>query len=182
MQNKITVVENPKNLFELSFEQRKVQIESEKKHEKEEHEKEIKSPFNRFYQINKDKSEFLQSCLNENPNALKILLFIFDNMDNYNAVVCSYKVLEETLHLSNRTISRAIKYLKDNGFVYVYKSGTANVYVANKKLVWNSRGTNYKYCKFPANIILSKTEQENIKHKTQINTTKTNIVSIKNKK
>ena len=62
--------------------------------------------------------------------------------------------------MSGRTISRAIKYLKDNGFLYIYKSGTSNVYVANKNLVWNSWGNNREYCEFPANIVLSKSEQE----------------------
>ena len=64
-------------------------------------------------------------------------------MDNYNAVICSYQVFQEALGMSGRTVSRAIKYLKDNGFIYIYKSGSSNVYIANKNLVWRSWGTNY---------------------------------------
>lgn len=119
-----------------------------------------KSPFSNFYQVNKDKSEYLRSCLDENPKALKLLFFIFDHMDKYNAVICSYKVFQEALGMGQATVARSIKYLKDNGFLYVYKTGSSNVYVANKDLVWNSWGNNIEYCEFPANIILSRTEQE----------------------
>lgn len=82
-------------------------------------------------------------------------------MDKYNAVVCSYKVLQEALGISSATITRAVKYLKDNGFISVYKTGTSNVYIANPNLVWNS-WNNVKYCEFPANIILSAAEQEKV--------------------
>lgn len=119
-----------------------------------------KSPFAKFYQVNKDNSEYLRSCLRENPKALEILFFIFDHMDKYNAVICSYKVFQEALGMGQATVARSIKYLKDNGFLYVYKTGSSNVYVANKDLVWNSWGNNIEYCEFPANIILSKAEQE----------------------
>jgi len=119
-----------------------------------------KSPFSSFYQVNKDNSEYLRSCLKENPKALELLFFIFDHMDKYNAVICSYKVFQEALGMGQATVARAIKYLKEHGFLYVYKTGTSNVYVANKDLVWNSWGNNVEYCEFPANIVLSKSEQE----------------------
>lgn len=119
-----------------------------------------RSPFRSFYQVNKDTSSYLTSCLDENPKALKLLFFIFDHMDKYNAVVCSYTVFQEALGMSKATVQRAVKYLKDKGFVYVYKTGTSNVYVANHELVWNSWGNNVKYCKFPANVVLSKNEQD----------------------
>lgn len=118
------------------------------------------SPFARFYQVNKDKSEYLRSCLKENPKALEILFFIFDHMDNYNALICSYTVFQEAIGASRPTVARCIKYLREHGFIYVYKSGISNVYVANKELVWNSWGNNIKYCEFPANVLLSSSEQE----------------------
>ena len=119
-----------------------------------------KSPFQHWYQVNKDQAKYLRSCLSENPRALQILLFLFENMDGYNAVVCSYSVLCEACGgVSRQTATKAVKYLKDHGFIYVYKSGTSNVYVANKNLVWNSYGSNAKYCKFPASVVLSYSEQ-----------------------
>ena len=148
----------PKKLNEMSFEQRARDLEEQEREEQKKLREERKSPFSRFYQINKDNSDYLRSC--ENPKALKLLLFIFDHMDKYNAVICSYKVFQETLGMGQATVARCVKYLKDHGFLYVYKTGTSNVYVANKNLVWNSWGNNVEYCEFPANIILSASEQE----------------------
>ena len=150
----------PKKLNEMSFEQRARDLEEQEREEQKKLREERKSPFSRFYQINKDNSDYLRSCLDENPKALKLLLFIIDHMDKYNAVICSYKVFQETLGMGQATVARCVKYLKDHGFLYVYKTGTSNVYVANKNLVWNSWGNNVEYCEFPANIILSASEQE----------------------
>lgn len=154
------VVEEPKTSNEVSFEQRARDLAYQDREEQKAVANARKSPFTRFYQVNKDNSEYLRSCLKENPKALELLFFIFDHMDKYNAVICSYQVFQEALGMSSRTISRCIRYLKDNGFLYVYKSGSSNVYVANKDLVWNSWGNNVEYCEFPANIILSASEQE----------------------
>ena len=155
-----TVVAKPKNLNEVSFEQRARDLQDLERKEQEQIAKTRKSPFSSFYQVNKDNSEYLRSCLKENPKALELLFFIFDHMDKYNAVICSYKVFQEALGMGQATVARAIKYLKEHGFLYVYKTGTSNVYVANKELVWNSWGNNVEYCEFPANIVLSKSEQE----------------------
>jgi len=87
----------PKKLNEMSFEQRARDLEEQEREEQKKLREERKSPFSRFYQINKDNSDYLRSCLDENPKALKLLLFIFDHMDKYNAVICSYKVFQETL-------------------------------------------------------------------------------------
>lgn len=155
----IIVKEKP-NIFkpnEISFTKRQKQLDEK---ELKEQERVHRSPFTKFYQINKETSKYLQNITDENPKALKILFFIFEHMDKYNAVVCSYKVLQEALNISPATITRAIKYLKDKSFIYVYKSGTANIYIANPNLVWNSWGSNTKYCEFPANVILSANEQE----------------------
>lgn len=155
-----TVVAEPKNINEVSFETQKRLLEQREREEVEQLKRTRKSPFSRFYQVNKDNSEYLRSCLKENPKALEILFFIFDHMDDYNAVVCSYKVFQEALGIGQATVARSIKYLKEHGFIYVYKTGTSNVYVANKELVWNSWGNNLEYCEFPANIILSAAEQD----------------------
>lgn len=120
-----------------------------------------KSPFKSFFQVNKENTKHMRSLIDENPIAFKLFLFLCEHMDNYNAVICSYKVLSDVLGVSTRTVSRCIACLRDHGFIAVAKSGTANVYIANKDLVWNSWGDNVKYCKFPANVILSFDEQNN---------------------
>lgn len=154
------VVSEPKNLNDVSFKQRAMDLIAKEQEELEELKRQKKSPFARFYQVNKDNSEYLRSCLKENPKALQVLFFIFDHMDKYNAVVCSYKVFQDALDMGQATVARSIKYLKEHGFLYVYKTGSSNVYVANKNLVWNSWGNNREYCEFPANIVLTASEQE----------------------
>lgn len=170
------VAAEPKRPNEVSFEQRVKDLAGQDIEEQKVLANSRKSPFSRFYQVNKDNSEYLRSCLDENPKALKLLLFIFDHMDKYNAVICSYQVFQEALGMSGRTVSRCVKYLKDNGFLYIYKSGTSNVYVANKDLVWNSWGSNVEYCEFPANIIISASEQE---ERTKVRDKRIQTVQIK---
>lgn len=151
-------------LNQESFEQRARELEQEKKIQENEIAKDKenakKSPFDRFYQINETNSKYLTKLATEQPKALAILLFIFENMDGYNALTVSYKVLQEKFNISRATTARCIKYLKEHGFLHVYKAGSCNVYVANNDLVWKSWGKNVKYCKFPSNVILSASEQE----------------------
>ncbi len=131
-----------------------------------------KSPFSQFYQVNKNHSDELIWLVKENRSAYCILLFLTNHMDKYNAVMCSYTVLQEALGVSPATIRRAIKLLKENGYIHIYKSGTSNVYVLNPDLVWNSWGNNKQYCQFPVNVILSKSEQKSLSdikhHRTNI--------------
>jgi DNA-binding transcriptional ArsR family regulator len=96
----------------------------------------------------------------KHPRALAVLYFLVDQMDRYNAVMCSYKVLEEILDVSRQTISSAVQVLREHGFIAVLKSGSSNVYAVNDKVFWKSWGSNRQYSKFPANVILSLSEQE----------------------
>lgn len=98
------------------------------------------------------------------PQAAAILTFMSCQMDNYNAIVCSSKVLEEYFNASRSTISRAIKVLQEKGFIYVFKSGTSNVYAINSNVYWKNYGEKVYLSKFPANVLLTKSEQfESIK-------------------
>ncbi len=119
-----------------------------------------KSLYDDFIQLNNRRMECLMDLVDENPQAMKILLFIMQNMDGYNALVCSYVVLQERFGISHATVWRHIKYLKDHGYIYAFKTGSANVYILSPELAWRSYGDNVKYCKFPANVILSYNEQK----------------------
>lgn len=144
----------------VSFEERQRQIENEKKQEEEQRKREKQSPFRSFVQLNKEAYKAEDWLMAKSPIAYRIFKFLINNMDEYNAVVCSYQVLQETFGVSQVTVARSVKLLKEKGYVYVFKSGTSNVYAMNDKIVWSSWGTNYKHSKFPANIILSISEQE----------------------
>lgn len=153
----------------MSFEERKNQLkklsELEEEKRKRENKQRKSSPFNDWYQVNKEYYKAEDWLMSKSPIAYRIFRFLINNMDGYNSVICSYQVLMETFDISKPTITRVIKLLKDKQYIKVYKSGTSNVYCINKHIVWNSQGTNFKYAKFGANIILSESKQENLKNK-----------------
>lgn len=175
----VTQNPNPQNFNEISFEQRAIDLAIEEKTEEEIRNRKKKSPFANFYQINKEHSKDLIWLVSENPTAYRILLFLLDHMDKYNAVMCSYFVIQEALGMSRATTFRAIKVLKERGFIAVYKSGSSNVYVVNNDLAWNSWGNNVKYCEFPANVIISAAEQE---ERSKIAKKRINAIEIRTKK
>lgn len=158
----------------LAFNERKQQIEEQEKKEKEEREKAKKSPYDNWVQVNKDAYKAEDWLMSKSPIAYRIFKFLINNMDGYNAVVCSYQVLQEYFDISQDTVRRAIKLLKEKKYVDVHKSGTSNVYTVNKQIAWNSWGNNFKYAKFGANIIISESEQ-----KAKIKTLKHKEVTIK---
>src|SRR5699024_8670010 len=150
---------NVLNPNSVSFEERKEQIEKEKQLEEEQRQREKNSPYRRWVQLNKDAYKAEDWLMAKSPIAYRIFKFLINNMDSYNAVMVSYKVMQEKFDKSPDTIRRAIKLLKDKQYIEIYKSGTSNVYAVNKQIAWNSWGNNYKYGKFGANIILSENEQ-----------------------
>jgi DNA-binding transcriptional ArsR family regulator len=85
-------------------------------------------------------------------------MFLIKNMDYTNALCVSSTALQEVLGLSRPTISRAVKHLKDNGWVCVLKQGTSNVYVINPDVAWTAYENQKQYCKFNATVLLSGSE------------------------
>lgn len=178
--NTITVG-NERNLLSpnsVTFEERQKQLEDETKREKEKQERAKKSPFNNFIQVNRDCYKAEDWLMSKSPIAYRIFKFLINNMDGYNAVVCSYKVIQEHFDISQVTVARAIKLLKEKQYIEIYKSGTSNIYCINKNIVWSSWGSNYRYAKFGANIILSESEQE-IKEEKEKNKVKVKTEKIK---
>ena len=137
-----------------------------------------KSKFKDFYQINKKHSDKLITLALKNPKANALLLFILNNMDGLNALQCSSIVLQEALGMSRTTIYRLTKYLQQNGFIAILKSGTSNVYIVNDDLAWSSWGNNKQYCKFPATVMLSGTENAEFLQKLKV-AKKSKITTVK---
>lgn len=160
---------NVSDPYSVTFEQRQKELEEEQRREEEQRKREMQSPYSNWYQFNRQHSDKMIWLATNHPKAQAILLFLLDQMDKYNAVVCSYQVLQETLGIAQATIARGIKVLKDKGFIAIYKSGTSNVYVVNDDLAWSSWGNNRQYCKFPANVILSATENQEYLDKIKAN-------------
>lgn len=100
----------------------------------------------------------LTKMAGENYTAYKLFQLLCKNMDGTNALIVSRTALAELLECTEKTVSRAVKYLKDNGWVCVLKSGTSNVYIVNPDVAWTSYGDQKATCKFNANVLLCASE------------------------
>lgn len=158
----ITITNKPNilNPNSVSFEEREHQLKEQEKAAEAARKREKQSPFSRWTQFNNEHTKELMMLAMKYPKAHAILYFLVDQMDNYNACICSATVMQEVLGVSRQTISKNIKILKDLGFLAVFKSGNANVYTINDKVYWKSWGNNRQYSKFPANIVLAMSEQD----------------------
>ena len=119
-----------------------------------------KSPFRRWIQVNNDAYEQEDWLMKHSPTAYRILRFLVSNMDNYNAVLVSYKVMQEKLEYSRTTVADAVRFLKEHQYIQVVRTGGSNVYMINKHIFWRSWGTNYAYAEFDAKVIISASEQD----------------------
>lgn len=141
-----------------------------------------KSPYRKWIQMNNDENARKADdwLIANSPVAYRIFKFLVENMDKYNAVICSYKVMQEKFGLGQATVARAIKLLKDHKYIQVVRTGGSNVYMINKYLYWNSWGTNYAYTEFNAKVIISASEQEKeFQEKIQLEIKKRQEVVIK---
>ena len=86
--------------------------------------------------LNRDSMMDIAKLGSEKPSALKVFMFISQNMDANNALCVSMKALGEALGLSRTTLSRTVKYLKENEWLYIHKLGTLNVYIINPEIIW----------------------------------------------
>lgn len=111
-----------------------------------------------FVQLNRDFMMDIAKLSKENPNALSVFMFISQNMDGNNALCISMKAMEEALELSRSTLSRAVKHLKEKGWLCVLKTGTSNVYIINPEIEWTSWKNQKRYCKFTTNVIVTPSE------------------------
>ena len=121
-----------------------------------------KSPFRKWVQMNYDDNAYQADdfLVANSPTAYRIFKFLIANMDRYNAVIVSYKVLQQVFGYGQATVARAIKFLKDHNYIEVVRTGGANVYTINKHLYWSSYGTNYAYAEFDARVIITASEQD----------------------
>ena len=149
---------------EVSPISRIIEIKNQEIDEIVEHYERRKSPFKKWTQQNNDteaqKARYW--LMKKSTIAYCIMDFLASKMDNYNAVICSYKVLQEVFGYSRTTVSDAIKLLKEHNYIKVVRTGGANVYTINKTLYWNSWGSNYAYAEFGAKVIISSSEQDKV--------------------
>ena len=158
----IIVTQNPNHMKgEISFEERAKQIAEQEQQEALARKKEKNSPYGDFAhrKLMGRINEKMMYQLSDFPTANKLFWFIVNHMDGYNALIASYAVFQEGLNMSESSVTRGIKKLKELGLLYIKKSGATNVYLLNPDVVWKSWGSNLKYCEFPAKVVLTESEQ-----------------------
>lgn len=120
-----------------------------------------------FVQFYRPFMDQISELASQNALAFKLFMFLTKHMDNNNALCVSMKSLQELLGYSRQTISKAVKYLKDKGWLCVLKSGTTNIYILNPQIVWTSYDSQKSYCKFQTNVIV--TPGENAEYLKNVN-------------
>lgn len=120
-----------------------------------------------FVQFYRDNMKAVSELAFKNQMALKLFMFICEHMDGYNALVASQQVFMDYLDASRSTVSRAIKVLKEEGFLDILKSGTSNVYIINPNIAWTSYSNQRKYCKFTGNVLISAGENKDWFYRNQ---------------
>lgn len=112
-----------------------------------------------FLQLEKRSIKEIRRLAKESPAAHEILLLLAEKMNRENAIMCSSQTLQELTGRSRPTVTRAIKVLRDEKWVQVVKIGTANCYLINNAVFWQSAGDR-KHSHFRAAIVASASEQD----------------------
>ena len=92
--------------------------------------------------------------------ALDLLMILAQTMDKQNAVMISFKAMQEILGKSRPTLDRAVRLLKDDNWIQVVKVGTANAYILNTAVFWTDRGDRRSMTSFNARVATTLEEQE----------------------
>lgn len=117
-----------------------------------------KKNFN-FVQIEKRALRQVRELYDDNAPAGKLLFVLAEKMNRQNALVCSYDTMSKITGLSRQTLYKAVKYLKEHNWIQIIKIGTANAYIVNSRVFWQSYGDK-KMTVFNAAIIASSDEQD----------------------
>jgi len=104
----------------------------------------------------------------------QLFLLMMELMDKSNGLIASQSILAARLGISRPTLAAAVKYLTDNKYIAVYKSGTSNVYTLNASLVWKDYGHKKVEAQLDCRVLLSLDEQDDdVKQQARANDTKT---------
>ena len=118
-----------------------------------------------FVQLNKGYMKQMRELARNSPVGMQILLYLTEHMGRTtNAVVCSYKTLQEVTGLSRTSVAKGIRLLKDDNWIDAIKIGNATAYCINERVVWQAGRNERKYAKFSATVIAAASEQDSDYH------------------
>ena len=113
-----------------------------------------------YYMMSRQAEKNLRNIQRESPSAALMFSVIREHMQiGTNAVTVSQAALGQILNLSRSTISRASKYLADNQYVQIVKTGNVSTYVVNEQVAFAGSAGQRKAV-FSATVIAHECEQD----------------------
>ena len=113
-----------------------------------------------FYMMSRKAEKNLRAIQRDNPTAALVFSIIRENMQiGSNAVTISQAALCQILKVSRSTISRATKYLGQNNYVQIIKTGNVSTYVVNERIAFAGTPGQRKAV-FSATVVAHEIEQE----------------------
>lgn len=94
--------------------------------------RESKSPYDRFFQVNKDNAYLLQLIM-VRPTAAQVFLTLVQLMNEYNKICISYEDIARLINLKDaKNIYKHLKFLKEANYIF---ESERNTYVINPRIV-----------------------------------------------
>lgn len=113
-----------------------------------------------FVQLQRKEMRALSELAAESPIAMQLLMVMAQVMDKQNAVMISFKAMEQIVNRKRPTLDRAIRVLRDGKWIQVVKVGTANAYVLNEAVFWTDHYSKRETASFSAQVITTLEEQD----------------------
>lgn len=115
--------------------------------------------FDNFVQMNNTK--FINKSILEDaikcPVAFCILFILIFNMDMKNKVIsCDYKTIMEELEIKQSYLQLGLKFLRDNNYINIQRTGRTNIYMINPAIVKSNNDIDIE--DFAGNSIANKEE------------------------
>lgn len=139
-----TTVENRARQSDISVDEAREELEKKNYH---------------FVQWQKRSMSDFRRLMGQNTLAAQLLVLFAEKMDKKNAIMISNDTIGLIMGVSRASITRAIRVLKNENWIQIVKISSANAYVINHKVFWQTAG-NLKYASFSAQIIASADEQD----------------------
>jgi hypothetical protein len=112
-----------------------------------------------FLQLDKRAMTEVRRLILSAPKAASLLILLSEHMNRQNAIVMSMSTLMDLTGWSRPTVSKSVALLREEHWIQVIKVGTANAYVINNSVFWQS-ARHLKITSFSATIVATSTEQD----------------------
>lgn len=113
-----------------------------------------------YYMMSRQAEKNLRALQRQSPSAALMFSVIREHMQiGSNAVTVSQAALGKILNLSRSTIARASKFLADNQYVQIVKTGNVSTYVVNERVAF-AGSPGQRRAVFSATVIAHECEQD----------------------